>query len=151
MISSVFFPNRRTLNELAGPRSLSNFHLDEPHVPAAAVQFSFDSVSRFELLRRQIKSFANLPQGWDSYRARPLSAEAITNAFAVLEQMEECGIVPSRVAPTCDNSILLRYSQFGTRVEWEFFSDGESLRVAINDSGEENILEVPSSRIGRII
>jgi hypothetical protein len=103
----------------------------------------------FELLRQTVRDSAHLPQGWDSGNAGPMSDVAIQNAIRLLDLLESARISPSRVIPTCDDSILIRYQIHDDTIEWEFFSEGDNVRVQIEPSGEESYLEIPADQISR--
>jgi len=124
---------------------------DQPRVPSSAQSYSLALASEFEDVRDQIRCFGDLPGGWDSYRAGPMSSVAIENALVAVNRLQEFGIKPSRVAPTSDGSILIRYLREETKFEWEFYSDGENLRIEIDQHGNEAYREVPPDEIPNLV
>jgi hypothetical protein len=124
---------------------------EQPRVPSAAQQYVIALASEFEAIRDQVRYCGDLPYGWDSYRAGPMSPVAIQNALLAVDSLEKLGVKPSRVAPTSDGSILIRYFREGRRFEWEFYSDGENLRVEIDQCGNETYLEVSSDEISQLL
>lgn len=82
-------------------------------------------ISDFDLLRKKISEYRSLSPGWDTYDADPPSSEAVDSACAVVDQLEQLGILPDWVIPTSDSSILMSVKYRGTRLKWEFDSDGD--------------------------
>jgi hypothetical protein len=105
----------------------------------------------FDFLRQAVMETADLPQGWDSGNAGPMSPAAIQHAIWLLNALEAARISPSRVIPTCDDSILIRYHFHDETIEWEFFSEGDNVRVRIEASGERSYLEIPADQIAQYI
>jgi hypothetical protein len=101
----------------------------------------------FDVLRYKVLETADLPQGWDSGNAGPMSPQAIQHAIWLLNALEAARISPTRVIPTCDDSILIRYPFHDQTIEWEFFSEGDNIRVQIESNGEKSYLEVPADQI----
>jgi hypothetical protein len=99
-------------------------------------------------LRQRIKDTANLPLGWDSGSAGPMSNEAIQNAISLVKALESARILPSTIIPTCDDSLLIRYHLHNQTIEWEFFCDGDNVRVQIEPDGAKSYLEVRPDEIG---
>jgi hypothetical protein len=79
----------------------------------------------FELLKSRVHGFLKLERGWDTYEAEAPSSRAVMAALKLVNQLENCGIVPKWVTPTCDASILMRYRQGDVWYDWEFHSDGD--------------------------
>jgi hypothetical protein len=101
----------------------------------------------FDTLQYSVLETADLPQGWDSGNAGPMSPDAIQHALWLLQSLKNARIFPTRVIPTCDNSILIRYPMHDQTIEWEFFSQGDNIRVQIEATGEKSYLEVPADQI----
>ena len=105
----------------------------------------------FDFLRQTVMETADLPKGWDSGNAGPMSPAAIQHAIWLLNALEAARISPSSVIPTCDDSILIRYPFNHGTIEWEFFSEGDNIRVRIEPSGEKSYLEIPDDQIAQYI
>jgi hypothetical protein len=134
-----------------GPRSIPS-HIIESWIEKAVAVTSTASQSTFvdfDALRRSIRDTANLPHGWDSGSAGPMSNEAVQNAISLLNALESARISPSRIIPTCDDSILIRYPIHNQTIEWEFFCDGDNVRVQIEPNGSKSYLEVSADQITR--
>lgn len=101
----------------------------------------------FIALKQRVKDTLHLPHGWDSGEAGPMSPTAVHHAILLLDALESTKIWPSRVVPTCDDSILIRYSMYDQTIEWEFFSQGDNVRVQIDSAGEKSYLEVSVDEI----
>jgi hypothetical protein len=101
----------------------------------------------FDFLRQAVMETADLPQGWDSGNAGPMSADAIQHAIWLLNGLEDARISPTRVIPTCDDSILIRYPFHDQTIEWEFFSESDCIRVQIEPTGAKSYLEIPADQI----
>jgi hypothetical protein len=132
-----------------GPRSLTNL-IRESRIENAAETSNTASSSTFvdfDALRRKIRDTANLPHGWDSGSAGPMSNQAIQNAISLLNALESARISPSRIIPTCDDSVLIRYPIQNQTIEWEFFCDGDNVRVQIEPNGSKSYLEVSADQI----
>jgi hypothetical protein len=132
-----------------GPRSISNQVIESwinkaDSVIEAASRITFVD---FDALRQRIRDTANLMPGWDSGSAGPMSGEAIEHALSLLNALESARIPPSRVIPTCDDSILVRYHIHNQTIEWEFFSEGDNVRVQIEPDGTKSYLEVNADQI----
>lgn len=102
----------------------------------------------FIALKQQVKDTLFLARGWDSGEAGPMSPTAVHHAILLLDALESAKIWPSRVIPTCDDSILIRYPLHDKTIEWEFFSEGDNVRVQIEPTGQKSYMEVPSREIG---
>jgi hypothetical protein len=132
-----------------GPRSLTNL-IRESWTENAVPTTNTGSRSMFvdfDAFRQKIRDTANLPQGWDSGSAGPISNEAIQNAISLLDALESARISPSRIIPTCDDSILIRYPIHNQTIEWEFFCEGDNVRVQIEPNGSKSYLEVSADQI----
>lgn len=84
-----------------------------------------EAASDFELLRAEVRGFAELPVGWDSYDGTALPGKAIDAALAVVDELELADILPEWVVPTSDSSILMSAKKHGTLLKWEIDSDGD--------------------------
>jgi hypothetical protein len=132
-----------------GPRSFAaqsgqwSINRAEPATKTGSTGFIVD----FDLLRYKVLETAALPKGWDSGNAGPMSADAIQHALWLLDGLEAARISPTRVIPTCDDSILIRYPLHDQTIEWEFFSEGDNIRVQIEPTGEKSYLEIPADQI----
>lgn len=82
-------------------------------------------VSDFDLLREKISEYLSLSPGWDSYDADPPSQTAVNSACAVVDCLEQFGVLPEWVVPTSDSSVLMSAKVRGTELKWEFDSDGD--------------------------
>jgi hypothetical protein len=105
----------------------------------------------FNLLRYRVLETADLPQGWNSADSGPMSPTAIQHAIWLLDGLEAARIFPTRVIPTCDDSILIRYALHDQTIEWEFFSQGDNIRVQIEPTGEKSYLEIAADQISQHI
>ena len=132
-----------------GPRSLTNLIRQSwtENASATTNAASRSTFVDFDALRRKIRDTANLPHGWDSGSAEPMSNEAVQNAISLLDALESARISPSRIIPTCDDSILIRYQIHNQTIEWEFFFDGDNVRVQIEPNGSKSYLEVSADQI----
>jgi hypothetical protein len=77
-----------------------------------------------------------------------MSTEAIQNAISLVNALESARISPSTIIPTCDDSILIRYHIYNQTIEWEFFCEGDNVRVQIEPDGAKSYLEVSADQIG---
>jgi hypothetical protein len=132
-----------------GPRSFPGQIIEWKTSSPSSVAASDVTLIDYEEYRQRIRETASLPHGWDSGNAGPMSEEAIQNAIRLLDLLESARISPSRVVPTCDDSILIRYPMHDLTIEWEFFSQGDNVRVQIAPSGEETYLEIPADQISQ--
>jgi len=126
-----------------GPRSRTNLLSESWSEEAIS---STDTTLRstfvdFDALRQKVRDTANLPRGWDSGSAGPMSNQAVQNAISLLDALESVRISPSIVIPTCDDSILIRYPIHNQTIEWEFFCEGDNVRVQVEASGIKAYLE----------
>jgi len=99
----------------------------------------------YDLLRDEIRGFADLPVGWDSYGAHPPSAAAIQRALDFLGVIEEFDFQPEWVVPTSDESILLRFPTDDGVQEWEFHSTGQVSAMIQDEAGDKVYVDVPNS------
>jgi hypothetical protein len=86
--------------------------------------------------RSQIQAIARLPKGWDSYDAKAPSKIACEHALTLLENLEAEGIKPTRIAPTSDESVLVRFATDSKLFECDFYSDG-AIGVSVVQQGYE--------------
>jgi len=136
-----------------GPRSIPSQIL-ESWIEKGSITDTAASRSTFVdfgALRQRIRDTAGLPPGWDSGIAGPMSTEAIQNAISLVNALESARISPSKVIPTCDDSILIRYHLHNQTIEWEFFCDGDNVRVQIEPDGTKSYSEVRADQIGDYI
>jgi hypothetical protein len=75
--------------------------------------------------REEIRAFASLAKGWDSYNAGPPSKVAIDIALEIIDVVENLGVSPDYVIPTSDESILFKHAHGDSSYLWEIESDGE--------------------------
>jgi hypothetical protein len=136
-----------------GPRSIPSQILESS---IGRLSSNTDTASRsifvdFGALRQRIRDTASLPLGWDLGSAGPMSTEAIQNAISLVNALESARISPPKVIPTCDDSILIRYHLHNQIIEWEFFCDGDNVRVQIEPDGAKSYLEIRADQIGDYI
>jgi hypothetical protein len=138
-----------------GPRSfpafISEWESNRPNILLDTRPASKITLVDFEDFRQRARETGTLPEGWDSGNAGPMSEVAIRNAIRLIDLLESARISPSRVVPTCDDSILIRYQMHTQTVEWEFFSQGDNVRAQIAPDGEESYLEIPADQISQYI
>jgi hypothetical protein len=111
VIESTYPAGSRATPTDHGPRSIPSRILEfwiENFSPVTGTA-SRSTFVDFGALRQRIKDTANLPLGWDSGSAGPMSNEAIQNAISLVKALESAPILPSTIIPTCDDSLLIRY------------------------------------------
>lgn len=85
-----------------------------------------------------IEGFARLPENWDSFGSKPISRLAIDNAKAAVQLFVAVGLIPDRVSPTPDDSVLFEFGSESASVLVELFGTGEI--AAVKTSAEEEVL-----------
>jgi hypothetical protein len=123
------------------------------YVAAASVR-SYRTISaflhtedKFEQLRARVISFRDLPENWDTHGAAPISEQAILHALMFVTQLERNNVFPDIVLPTSDESIFFRIELPSELQEWEFFSNGEIGKLAIDSAGNHTYFDVTPSQI----
>jgi hypothetical protein len=86
---------------------------------------------------QEIRKYKDLPVGWDSYHAQPMNETSITNALKFVDILRLKGVEVEYISATSDESIFLRYLWEGTTVEWEFYNDGDNVKVVCNPKGKD--------------
>lgn len=81
---------------------------------------------RLEIAIHQASELVQLPEGWDSYEAKPVSSQAARAAIAFL--VKAASAVPNlpvpAVVPTVPGGIQLEWHRQGVDLEIEFKQDG---------------------------
>jgi hypothetical protein len=87
----------------------------------------------------RIDAFADLPAGWDSYGARPITREAADISRAILYRLHEAALergtialAPYHVAPSPDGGVAIEWRRDGRSIELWITPTG-SLTAAIDD------------------
>lgn len=79
----------------------------------------------FGMLRKKLRKFRSLPNGWDSYSAVAPSDVAVDAALVLVRNLERNRILPEYVIPTSESTILVRYRCNDVWYDWEFHPDGD--------------------------
>lgn len=76
------------------------------------------------MIRDRIKSHLLLKPGWDSYGGRPITLQAVDQAFEVLHAARELSCLDPQDVPTSEGGIQLEWSGSGKHLEVECLPDG---------------------------
>jgi hypothetical protein len=79
----------------------------------------------FSDLKSTLSAFSQLPDNWDTFGSSAPTPIAIKNATTVLAKLHSIGKLPSRVAPSSDDSIMFHFYNDNRYVLLEFFNDGD--------------------------
>jgi hypothetical protein len=82
----------------------------------------------------QIKSFAHLPQNWDSYNADAPSTAAIAKAVAHIFELNSFGLQVYFTSPTRDGDIVIEVKNGDASLEF-IFAEHVSDRVILIQNG----------------
>lgn len=89
-------------------------------------------------LSRDLKSFKKLKQDWDSYGAMPPADSAVYAAHQFLHLGFEVGLLPSRVLPSAEGGVALRFVAGDKRALVEFLNAGTIDVMLYDKSGVLN-------------
>lgn len=94
-------------------------------------------------LAEQIKSFEELPEGWDSYGALPLQDGAVLTAIQIaIAGINRCQT--PKIIPLADGGIGLRWQKDDSELEIDIASDGQCEGILSLADGSEVELDDPS-------
>jgi hypothetical protein len=91
-----------------------------------------------------------LKKGWDSYEAGPPTPSAILSAILVLAELERRFLLPTKLIPTSEESILLQISIDGKEIEFEFDSDGD-IGLMVTEGEHSTFFDPPRNEIPAIL
>ncbi len=112
------------------------------------------SISRSEFLRREeaiaemiaeMCNFLRLNDNWDSYGAEAPRGDAIRAACQFLGKLGASPIFPSRVMPSSEGGVALRFRHKQHRALLEFFNSGEVGLILYRSDGS---VEDTSDQLG---
>jgi len=96
-----------------------------------------------------LSSFAELPDGWDSYAAPSPAMEAIENAKSFLLIGTEDRCVPSQLEPSAMGGVGLTYSKEQREVAIEFYNNGTAHALFTDEAADTmNTTAVPTHEAG---
>lgn len=85
---------------------------------------------------QKITKTAELKEGWDSYKARPINQLARDNATSFCEFCFAFGLIPRRVAPSCVGAVAFVFGD-GREAVIEFYNRGDACCLFSDDETEE--------------
>ena len=88
-----------------------------------------DYTNHLIVLQNLVKSFGDLPIGWDGYSAKPIPNKIITNSLNLLNSID---LTLPEIYPTGRESIQFEYDQANYSLEIEIFSDSFEISVFHN-------------------
>lgn len=68
----------------------------------------------------KIKSFAELPEGWDGYDGKPITKLAVKKAIELYELLQD---KPNRITPSVVNAVAFSWTEY--KLFLEVYKDGE--------------------------
>lgn len=77
-----------------------------------------------------VKSFIDLPQGWNGYDANPIPVDVVLRAVQLLRKLH---IQPPEIFPTGRESIQFEYNRHGKSLEIEIQRDSYHILQIINE------------------
>lgn len=98
-----------------------------------------------EAHRQKIRSMSHLPEGWDTYSAKPPGKAAINLALQFVTLLEKRRLNPVWIAPTADDSIMVVLDTGAVRQEWEFYGDGDTAVMIQEAGGEKQYLDLDAT------
>lgn len=93
------------------------------------------AIPAWDIIESKIRSFASLPEDWDSHGSHPISAKTIDAALLALDSLKNVGAIPKYAVPMCDDGIELTVKKNDS--EHEFDIGGESISVCILKGNNE--------------
>lgn len=84
----------------------------------------------------QVNRFLDLRPGWDGYRGRPLSDDALNAAIPLLFQVTGGSAVPPQLFPLADGGLQMEWHAAGEDIEIEVDGAGSAHVLASDASGD---------------
>jgi hypothetical protein len=92
----------------------------------------------------KLDSLAGLVTGWDRHGAAAPSREAVRLARRFVEALVNDGQSPTRVAASAVGGVGVTRQAGQRRAYVEFYNDGTACALFTDDSGDEQVLDVPT-------
>jgi hypothetical protein len=103
---------------------------------------------RYESLVGQLRSFVDLADGWDSYRAPAPQSVAVSQAECFLNQLSQADILPSRLSPSVVGGIGVTFREGQRKSYVEFYNNGTVCVLFSDGESEPRTQQVESTQGG---
>lgn len=107
------------------------------HVLAVGLDRDIDPSSWLAPVLTKMAELLQLPEGWNSHRARPIQQSAVRRALEVLKEAMQPDTPPPVVVPTFRGGVQLEWHMDNLDLEVEIRPDGRVLVAYENESGDE--------------
>lgn len=121
----------------------SETYYNTSSIEFSSTNFTYNNISDVNINAiNLIKSYASLPNNWDSYNAISPSNQAIQKAITFILWLSEYNVDVFFVAPSPNGEIIVEIKEGNSNLEFEFSSDSND-NICASHQGDfvaENIL-----------